>query len=158
MSDWESVKTRLEEKRRRGEEFHAESIDVQVSDIRAALERVEELERLREGESREGCRSANCEKVGGSADHPHPAHPSLGALYDMGHTLPDQQCSAIEHKALRAEVERLRAALEQAPGIAGGHTGPGNTLETCHGYSNACREISATLRDHVRAALAPEVK
>ena len=29
----------------------------------------------------------------------------------MGHALPDQQCSAIEHKALRAEVERLRAAL-----------------------------------------------
>jgi DNA repair exonuclease SbcCD ATPase subunit len=43
VSDWESVKTRLEEKRRRGEEFHAESIDVQVSDIRAALEEIERL-------------------------------------------------------------------------------------------------------------------
>ncbi len=42
---------------------------------------------------------------------------------------------------------RLAAAeaFEEAAGVAGGHTGPGNTLGTSEGYSNACREIRATL-------------
>ena len=33
-------------------------------------------------------------------------------LTGMGHALPDQQCSAIEHKALREEIERLRDQVE----------------------------------------------
>lgn len=46
--------------------------------------------------------------------------------------------------ALLREVRRETRLADAC--IAGGHTGPGNTLATAEGYSNACREISATLR------------
>ena len=38
------------------------------------------------------------------------AEAKLAEVRGMGHALHTQQCSAIEHKALRAEVERLRGA------------------------------------------------
>jgi hypothetical protein len=56
-----------------------------------------------------------------------------------------------EHQDEMAKVSRpiLRAlvaeTIKRCEGIAAGHTGPGNPPETCHGYSNACREIKATL-------------
>lgn len=51
----------------------------------------------------------------------------------------------------REDIERVvaEAVLKERKACAdtaGGMTGPGNTVEDCHGYSNACREISAAIR------------
>lgn len=45
--------------------------------------------------------------------------------------------------ASRAGAERMRERAAQA---AGGVTGPGNTVDQCQGYSDACRDAAAAVR------------
>lgn len=49
--------------------------------------------------------------------------------------------SAAAYAALAVERERKTCA-----DIAGGMTGPGNTVEQCKGYSDACRDIQRAIR------------
>ena len=50
-------------------------------------------------------------------------------------------------------VVKLARALDQTPDIAGGMTGPGNTVEQSRGYSDACRDIRAALKELAKRTL-----
>lgn len=53
-------------------------------------------------------------------------------------------------KAVKAIMEFAALAVERerktCADIAGGMTGPGNTVEQCKGYSDACRDIQRAIR------------
>lgn len=51
------------------------------------------------------------------------------------------------------DVVKLARALDEAPSIALGMTGPGNTLQQSQGYSDACRDIFDALKAHKQKAL-----
>ena len=63
----------------------------------------------------------------------------------------DQQ---YQDRIIARHVKPLLDALEAMPSIAMGCTGPGNTLDQAQGYSDACRDIAAKIRQSIDPLLA----